>query len=578
MPAPRHTEQLFTWFLNVAKADWKHVFCWPKPESPRCGSHLVDRLGGCFALDPRISLGVETFCTEPRCGDSIFYAILPILHPAKPILHPAKPILQVRKYSSFSRLLRVTSWVLRFVHNIRSPSLKDRGMPSSEEINAAEHYWIRNAQREAFGLQPTTHTSLRNASLFHDDEGILRMQGRLQYGVFPDAVKHPIVLPSNHPITAMIIRQTHLRLLHAGVQGTLTDLREAYWVIRGRQVVKRVVHGCRVCRRAKARACTEIAGPLPRDRVSAAAPFDVTGTDYAGPLFYRPAYEESNVSRKCYILIFTCAVTRAVHLELTESMTAEDFLKAFKRFVSRRGVPGTVYSDNFRTFKSVSRELSVGQLSQDPDVNGFLTVHRINWKFIVERAAWWGGFWERLIKSAKVCLRKILGKSTLTYSELATVVTEVEAVLNSRPLTYVSEDPDDLSVLTPGHFLVGKRISALPYEPVAEVRSTSNQLRRRWKYRERLMESFWTRWTKEYILYLRSANIRKPLSSCSVKTGDIVLIAKENAPRVSWPLGRVESTRESADGRIRSCQVRISGGKIICRPIQLLHKLEADED
>ncbi|XP_064470260.1 uncharacterized protein LOC135385013 [Ornithodoros turicata] len=386
------------------------------------------------------------------------------------------------------------------------------------------------------------------------------MEGRLQYGVFPDAVKHPIVLPSDHPITAMVIRQTHLRLLHAGVQGTLTDLREAYWVIRGRQVVKRVVHGCRVCRRAKARACTEIAGPLPRDRISAAAPSDVTGIDYSGPLFYRPPYGESNVSRTCYILIFTCAVTRAVHLEVTESMTAEDFLKAFKRFVSRRGVPGTVYSDNFRTFKRVSSELSVGQLSQDPGVNGFLTVHRISWKFIVERAAWWGGFWERLIKSAKVCLRKILGKSTLTYSELATVVMEVEAVLNSRPLTYVSEDPDNLSVLTPGHFLVRKRITALPYEPAVELRSTSNQLRRRWKYRERLIESFWT--TKEYILCLRSANIRRPLSSCSVKTGDIVLIAKENAPRVSWPLGRVESTRESADGRIRSCQVRISGAKL----------------
>ncbi|XP_064473163.1 uncharacterized protein LOC135387893 [Ornithodoros turicata] len=413
-----------------------------------------------------------------------------------------EPILQVRKYSSFSRLLRVPSWVLRFVHNSRSPSIKDRGMPSSEEINAAEHYWIRNAQRESFGLQPTTQTSLRNVSLFRDDEGILHMQGRLQYGVFPHAVKHPIVLPSDHPVTAMIIRQTHLR----------------------------------------------------------------------------PPYGESNVSRKCYILIFTYAVTRAVHLELTESITAEDFLKAFERFVSRRGVPGTVYSDNFRTFKSVSRELSVGQLSQDPDVKGFLTVHRISWKIIVVRAALWGGFWERLIKSAKVCLRKILGKSTLTYSELATAVTEVEAVLNSRPLTYVSEDPDDLSVLTPGHFLVGKRITAFPYEPAVELRSTSNQLRRVCKYRERLMESFWTRWTKEYILYLRYTNIRRPLSSCSVKTGDIVLIAKENAPRVSWPLGRVESTRESADGRIRSCQVRISGGKVVCRPIQLLHKLVADED
>ncbi|XP_064464333.1 uncharacterized protein LOC135375586 [Ornithodoros turicata] len=251
-------------------------------------------------------------------------------------------VMNADRYSSLHKLLRVTAWALRFLHNSTHPSQNKTGVLTAEEISAAEEYWILTAQREAFGPHPTTHKSLQNVSLFHDGKGVLRITGRLQYSDLHESAKHPIVIPSDHPITAMLIIRAHTRLLHAGVQETLAELREEHWIIRGRQVVKKTLHGCRICHRAKAQACSEATAPLPRDRLSQAPPCTVTGTDYPGPLYYKCSERSA---RKCYILIFTCAVTRAVHLGLTKSMLAEDFLMAFRRFLSRRGILETMYSE-----------------------------------------------------------------------------------------------------------------------------------------------------------------------------------------------------------------------------------------
>ncbi|XP_064459094.1 uncharacterized protein LOC135369435 [Ornithodoros turicata] len=166
------------------------------------------------------------------------------------------PIMNADRYSSLHKLLRVTAWVLRFLHNTTHPSQKT-GVLTAEEISAAEEYWILTAQHESFGPHPTTHKSLQNVSLFHDGKGVLRMTGRLQYSDLHGSAKHPIVIPSDHPITAMLVSRAHTGLLHAGVQETLAELCKEHWIIRGRQVVKKTLHGCRICRRAKAQACSE---------------------------------------------------------------------------------------------------------------------------------------------------------------------------------------------------------------------------------------------------------------------------------------------------------------------------------
>ena len=162
---------------------------------------------------------------------------------------------------------------------------------------------------------------------------------------------------------------------------------------------------------------------LPQDRTSQAPPFAVTGVDFAGPLF-----SVDFPKKKLYVCLFTCAVTRAVHLEITESLSLSDFMMALRRFSARRGVPSVIYSDNACTFKGADAYLQrhFGHLA-----------HR--WKFMVPRAPWWGGMYERLVRSVKAALRKSLGQRSLSKTELETVLAEVEACVNSRPLTFVGD-------------------------------------------------------------------------------------------------------------------------------------------
>ena len=162
--------------------------------------------------------------------------------------------------------------------------------------------------------------------------------------------------------------------------------------------------------------------PLPALRATRAPPFSVTGCDYAGPLFCLP-------NEKVYILLFTCAVTRAVHLELVDSLSLVDFMLAFRRFAYRRSFPDVIWSDNAKTFKSAAAALATEFGPTSPE-----------WRWITPRSAWWGGFWERMVRTVKSSLKKTLGKHVLTKVELETLLVEVEACVNSRPLTFVSDD------------------------------------------------------------------------------------------------------------------------------------------
>ncbi|KAJ8346528.1 hypothetical protein SKAU_G00279290 [Synaphobranchus kaupii] len=314
--------------------------------------------------------------------------------------------------------------------------------------------------------------------------------------------------------------------MHSGVRDTLVQVRERYWILRARQLVKSVVARCTVCKRFKARAGRQITAPLPRDRITESPPFEVTGVDFAGPLYVKA---DGSV-RKSYIALFTCAVTRAVHLELVSDQSTETFLLALKRFISRRGLCKVIYSDNARTFKRADQDLKeLWKAIKDPQLLEFFSERGITWRFIAERAAWWGGFWERLVRSVKTCLKKVLGRASLNFEEMCTVLTEVEAILNSRPLTFVHNEVDEPQPLTPAHFLVGKRLTSLPPKPFPADKQHPNakrgEITRRWKYRQRLITSFWNSWRKDYLLDLKSAHRcdtppPTPLKSILQLTGD----------------------------------------------------------
>jgi len=183
------------------------------------------------------------------------------------------------------------------------------------------------------------------------DEGLIRLDGRLHFAELSREQRQPLLLDGRHHFTNMLILQTHIRLHHLGVRIILAELREEFWILRARQTIKQVLHTCLPCQIAKGLPGGEIEAPLPTDRVTSLRPFAVTGIDYAGPLFVKVG----NTVKKCYITLFTCATTRAVHLELCLDLSTDKFLLALQRFTGRRGLPNTIYTDNAQTFHTANR-------------------------------------------------------------------------------------------------------------------------------------------------------------------------------------------------------------------------------
>uniref|UniRef100_A0A5S6QML0 Integrase catalytic domain-containing protein n=1 Tax=Trichuris muris TaxID=70415 RepID=A0A5S6QML0_TRIMR len=252
-----------------------------------------------------------------------------------------------------------------------------------------------------------------------------------------------MLLPAKHPLVNLLIREEHERLCHAGVLLTMNKLREKYWILGGRRTVRSVIAGCVRCKRFKAQRIEVPPVTLPLDRVREASVFEVVGVDLAGPLLMK-------TGRKAWVVLFTCAVYRAVHLELISSLSTEAFVQSMRRFVARRGRPSIVYSDNGTNFigtREALRKVDWEKVKERGSSQGIL------WKLTPPTAAWWGGWWERLIRMLKELLRRTLGNTLLTYEELFTVLCDCEAVMNSRPLTYVSDGVADLEPLTPSMFL-----------------------------------------------------------------------------------------------------------------------------
>ena len=274
--------------------------------------------------------------------------------------------------------------------------------------------------------------------------------------------------------------------------------------------------------------------------------------------------------------------TRAVHLEMVPGLSAQTFILCFRRFAARRGLPQRMVSDNAKTFKSAKKLIE--KILGDPTVRRFFTNLQLNWSFNLEKAPWQGGFFERLIQSAKRCLKRTIGNAKFSYEELSTIITEVELILNSRPLTYVSTE-DLEEPLTPSHLITGRRLLSFPgvssgsiEDPDYQVapRSTA-ELSRRILHLNNILDHFWTRWRKEYLTDLREVHSRKQsnTSGSEIAVGDIVLVNDPDHPRTFWKLARVMELIRSTDGQVRGARILVgSTGSTLQRPTQALYPLE----
>ena len=429
------------------------------------------------------------------------------------------------------------------------------------------------------------HPLIRQLDLFLSADGLLRCGGGLSHAAVPASATHPVLLPQDDPYTTLVITDLHQKLQHVGTTHTLSQLRRNYWVPQGRQTVKKTLKECRTCRRHQGQHYNMPPMPdLPSERVNRSPPFTYTVVDYFGPLYCTDRPGEGKV----WVLLFTCLAIRAIHLELAMDLTADQFLQVLRRFISRRGTPKELLSDNAPHFRVADEVLTTAWSSavNADQVKTYIATTGIAWRFIPAHDPWMGGVYERTVGQVKQCLRKTLGTARLTSTQLHTILTEAEAIVNTRPLLYVTPD-EKHPTLSPADFLQSHTSLGLlsppsddqdpDFQPSTTRSTTAADLLNAWKKGQKLLNSFWATWKTAYLTSLREthrARLTRP--SATVPTpciGDVVQVHDQTS-RGSWKLGRITDLTNSRDGQIRSAQVQLANKNFINRPLSALYPLE----
>ena len=473
--------------------------------------------------------------------------------------------IQVLSKYSLWKTLRINSWVRRFIDNCKK-SRKERtsGPLTTIEIEHQLQEMIKTIQKASEESSYfKDHQLVLN--LQKDNNGLYRCRGRIQ-GEFP------IYIPNDSLLAEKIVQDAHIRTIHGGVGLTMAEVRELYWIPKLRSLVKRIRKNCHGCKRFQVTAFAEPPpGLLPLDRTTGSRAFQVIGVDYAGPLVYKTRF---NRLKKAYILLFSCSLTRAIHLQGLQEQTTEEFIRALKLFIARRGRPQKIYSDNAKTFTAAAKWIK--NVVNSEKFNDFLAQHKIQWQFNLSRAPWWGGQFERLIGITKNTLYKCVGKSQLSWKEFAEVLLDIEITLNNRPLMYV-EDDVQLPLLTPNVMIHGENIANLEEHP-DNMEDKDHDLRKRAKYLKRCKDQAWVRWTNEYLKSLREQhNLNHKSSGNAIEPGDVVLIKGDEKNRGKWNIGIIEKLNRGRDGILRSVRLR-TGKSILERAVQHLYPMELSVD
>ena len=515
---------------------------------------------------------------------------------AKAKMHPQ--LNRLWGISDYDKFLRITAYLIKFRQ-------RRRGAVQPRDLKSAERWWIRSEQYKMFteevtdlkaGREIHIDSALKSLAPFLDKDGLLRVGGRMELTDAPYEEKHPVIVPAGSVRTATdmhksmagrLVLDRHLKHLHAGPMWLQNHLRKEYWIMKARNLTRSVVQKCVPCQKAIKPRMEQKMAQLPPDRFEAGRPWDNVGVDYTGHFYLA---EDGGEAYKVYVCIFTDLTTRAVHLELCPGMTVEHFLRAFRRFISRRGVPSRLRSDEARNFKRAQHELrQLFTLSQTPETKNELSRRKIRWDWVLNtpHSPWRGGTWERLIGTAKSTLRKVLGAKTVDQDTFQTVLAEVEAIMNDRPLCAVRQDVTSYDPVTPAQLTQGRDLSCLPphqnkkdgeeADPAQNGRKTISRL---WEERQKLQKSAWDRFYRDYMAETLTKMPKWTKEKPSIKVGDLVLVTTENKrARGEWPLARVteiELGKSTRQGPVRTVTVKLSNGRELQRSIQQLVHLEID--
>ncbi|XP_054607429.2 uncharacterized protein [Nothobranchius furzeri] len=488
---------------------------------------------------------------------------------------------RLTKFSDWKRVVKAIACLKRHAKQVKGLSPKLSGSTSVEERQQAELFLIILVQREVFSSEiknlqqckdvksKDKANKLCKLSPFLDEQGVLRVGGRLTRSDLHPHVKHPAILPKTSHVSSLLIKHYHEKVQHQGRGMTVNELRSnGIWVVGCSGAVASHIFKCVTCRKYRRNKHDPKMADLPKDRVEITPPFTYCGMDCFGPFYVRDARKEL----KKYGLLFTCMCCRAVHIEMLDDLSSDAFINALRVFIAIRGNVRQLRCDQGTNFVGAKREFMDSMKNWDHE-----QVKEYGCEFVMNSpsSSHMGGIWERQIRTVRSVLTAILDQSAkrLDTASLRTFLYEVMAIINSRPLTTEHlNDPTSLEPLTPNHILLMKSNIILP--PPGQFVSQDLYLHKRWRQVQFLANEFWTRWRREYLLNLQQRQIWHG-DKKNIEVNDIVILQEDSAPRNHWRLARVTEVYPSADGRVRKVKLLVSDstlderGKRSTRPVYL---------
>ena len=494
-----------------------------------------------------------------------------------------KPVISFERFSDFDKLLKATSFIFFIKNKIKKVN--------EDEIFQAKLYLIKCMQLQCFqnelqyllnnnnsNIKPTN--LIYNLNLFLDNNGIIRTAGRIDKTQSYDyEILNPILLHKSHTLTKLLIKYYHEKVKHLGIAATLTKVRlSGFWIPRSRQSVKNVISSCYLCKKFNSLAFKyPKLTNLPKERVNYIRPYQNVGVDYTGHVFVKT---DDNKTNKMYLLVMTCLNIRSVHIELVQDMGTCAFVQALIRFSNQHGIPSKIFSDNARSFDTALGSNLIEYHVKSKEYIDKFQVFNIRHLKIPVYAPWFGGCWERLIRTIKKCLYKSIGKNKLTYFELLTLLSDVQNAINSRPLTYRCSSDSGLEIITPNCFLrarldteliLNSNIKNKKIEP-----SNRQELVRSLSNRENMLNKFKNFWFSEYLLSLRETcyKLHQVNFSNKIQKDDVVLIKNPLKPKPYWSMGRVIEIFPGYDKNVRSVKLKLGNGNEVIHSLKNLYPLE----
>ncbi|XP_060842552.1 uncharacterized protein LOC132922848 [Rhopalosiphum padi] len=565
----------------VPQCEWAHVGTSDNPADPASRGLLPDALVACSSF-----LHGPIFLHYPECQWPVVTTSSINPEELPEYKRPSKNVFLTRqvdssliqRFSVLRKMQRVLAYCLRFADKARQRTVVSGPITWQEYervLMKVTMYTQRLYYSDLYHQLVTSNSIVTPSSLaqlapFVDAHGIIRVGGRLQHSDLNTDAKHPILLSKSSHLAQLIVHHYHHNTLHGGTRLVASLIQRRFWIVSIRAAIRQIIFKCTVCIRYKAAAPQPFMADLPSTRVQQCRPFANVGMDYGGPFTIKESQRRNSRTHKAYLGLFVCLSTKAVHLEVVTDLTTEAFLASFDRFVARRGIPVQIYSDCGTNYVGAAKQLKT--LFHDAATKEALHARvPCQWRFNPPAAPHFGGIWEAAIKSTKLHLKKVVGNQVYTLEELMTLITRIEGVLNSRPLVAMSTDPNDLSVLTPGHFLIGQPILAIPEHDISDI--PQNHLKR-WQLVRQALQSFWKRWSREYLHTLQSRQ-KWFHQNPSLGVGDVVVINSPSRPPLMWQLGRVIDVHPGADQVVRVATIKTAEG-ILKRPVVKLVKLPTD--